>query len=76
MSGYHAPDSAPTSSPTSHPAFDPEQQLAVLPPPARDVAHHPYPTSSMAAIVKGIDLTDSPPYARSLNSTASNSPRM
>ncbi|KEY70698.1 hypothetical protein S7711_07324 [Stachybotrys chartarum IBT 7711] len=76
MSGYHAPDSAPTSSPTSHPAFDPEQQLAVLPPPARDVAHHPYPTSSMAAIVKGIDLTDSPPYARSLNSTASNSPRI
>jgi 6-phosphofructo-2-kinase len=48
------------------------QHLAVLPPPAaRDVA-----PPSMASVLKGIDLTDSPPYVRSVNSTAPSSPRI
>ncbi|KPM40391.1 putative 6-phosphofructo-2-kinase PB17E12.14c [Neonectria ditissima] len=66
----------PSSSST---AADSETNFAVLPPPADDDHLPPPPTSmpSMAAALRGLsDLTDTPPYARSLTSTAPNSPRI
>lgn len=56
----------------------PEQLLAPLPPPLRDVPVHPYPQPGhLPVTLRGIiDLTDTPTNPRSVSSTAPSSPRM
>ncbi|PNY27666.1 6-phosphofructo-2-kinase [Tolypocladium capitatum] len=72
-----ASSSPSSASPTTS---EPEQQLAVLPPPALRNGHPiaaPMAMTAMAQAVRGIkDLTDTPPLSQSVNSTAPSSPRM
>ncbi|KAL6411316.1 putative 6-phosphofructo-2-kinase PB17E12.14c [Ilyonectria robusta] len=64
----------PSSSST---AVESDTNFAVLPPPADDDHLPPPAFPSMAAALRGLsDLTDTPPYARSVTSTAPNSPRI
>lgn len=64
----------PSSSST---AVESDNNFAVLPPPADDDHLPPPAFPSMAAALRGLsDLTDTPPYARSVTSTAPNSPRI
>ena len=71
----------PTSSPalTSSPVPSDPDQHGALPPPARDDAHL-NPASAAAAVPYNLkamsDLTDTPQFPLSVNSTAPSSPRM
>ncbi|KAI9170992.1 6-phosphofructo-2-kinase [Paramyrothecium foliicola] len=79
MNGHQTQTPSPPTSTLPAPSDVDHQHLAVLPPPARDVAVTSAPApavSSMASALRGVDLTDSPPYARSVNSTAPSSPRI
>ncbi|KAF7538554.1 hypothetical protein G7Z17_g12608 [Cylindrodendrum hubeiense] len=72
--------SASPSSPvpsSSSTAVESDTNFAVLPPPVDD-DHLPPPSfHAMAAALRGLsDLTDTPPYARSVTSTAPSSPRI
>jgi 6-phosphofructo-2-kinase len=79
---HSSPPSPPSTSPstTSPTSPDLEQhphQLAVLPPAAKDAAGSLAPVASVANAVRMMnDLTDTPPYSRSVTSTAPSSPRM
>ena len=71
----YPPPSPLSESPTTH---GPEQHLAPLPPPLRDVAVHPYPQPGhLPVTLRALnDLTDTPTNPRSVTSTAPSSPRM
>ncbi|KAK5997874.1 6-phosphofructo-2-kinase 1 [Cladobotryum mycophilum] len=73
-----SPPSPPSISPTSVDS-DQDHNLAVLPPPAKDIHYGslPVPIPSMAAAIRMMnDLTETPPYSRSVTSTAPSSPRI
>ncbi|KAL6860981.1 bifunctional 6-phosphofructo-2-kinase/fructose-2,6-bisphosphate 2-phosphatase [Trichoderma novae-zelandiae] len=78
-----SPPSPPSTSPSSTSPTSPEQEqhphhLAVLPPPAKDACGSlPVPGPTMANALRIMnDLTDTPPYSRSVTSTAPSSPRI
>ncbi|KAF3060164.1 hypothetical protein CFAM422_011390, partial [Trichoderma lentiforme] len=84
---FSSPPSPPSTSPSSTSPASPELEhqhphhLAVLPPPAKDVySTLPVPIAPIPAMVNVAhlmnDLTETPPYSRSVTSTAPSSPRM
>ncbi|KAL6892370.1 histidine phosphatase superfamily [Trichoderma evansii] len=80
---FASPPSPPSISPSSTSPTSPELEqhphhLAVLPPPTKDVyGPLPAPIPSMANAMRIMnDLTDTPPYSRSVTSTAPSSPRI